>query len=339
MKNFTRNISALFTRFAADRGVHCLAGKYRVIDTDTLHLIIQFFAAFVFLFSPGVTKAQHSPRVVSEITATYADGNDQFGDPSILMQSDSVTVIGASFRKAVENRWMLVELSTFSKASNEADRPLIISREMYSVDCRDRGIEKISTYYNLETNSKSRPRWAGVMNPDYQDGFRFEEIKHKTPRDLLESEIKQLSRDLGEEKKDELRSLYMNPVEPENSNLAIDFACNQIQGMTAEQSARNVLVSGGLDSIQALLCTLQPKPHLPVGKVEWLVIFHEPKSLVYVNGLWKTKRSVSLDRITADINEKSTLTISRLTGSAKIEANGRILFEGSCHVHSERRKF
>jgi hypothetical protein len=268
--------------------------------------------------------------------SVFAQQGRQF---SLLMITDTTVVAGRLAGEPMENRWAVVETQTLNELGSSSNSRLrISSRSIASIDCSNKGYERIRRLFNLETDPDKPVRWAVAPSPaEYEKGFNPKEIRHTPVGEVVKREHAALVGRLNAEDAAKLPAPGTNWRAEEE--LAVDFACAIARNGMSEQAAAEMIENTlGLSDVKTLLCRLASPQHASGTDLELTVRFHDQASYVKVEDKWKRTRRVSTDQIFIKTGDQE-LTINRLTGSIRMRASDGFEMQGACDPVSSARKF
>lgn len=255
----------------------------------------------------------------------------------ILRSSETSTLLGRLRGEPLEGRWAFIELQSIVHF-RENDKMWLQSHSTASIDCRNKGFERIIRFFNLETDGDKPPKWAqGPESKKYEKGFPQKTFKHREVSQFVAAEFEEMSRNVSENERRGLSRPGSNWRSDEE--VAVDFACAVIKGgMSSKEAAILMNETLGLTGVKTLSCVVSGGSSGRTKEFELTVRFHEPTGYVKVQDEWKLVKTVNPDRIHAK-HKSSDLSISRLTGRAKITWEDGLEMNGSCEAVKAGRKF
>lgn len=244
------------------------------------------------------------------------------------------TVLAARIIDVRDGRWAVVESRKHVWNSNSGRRQLqVFSHDLSSVDCRNRGFERVKRAFNVETDPTKAPKWVVQEFDGYDQGVNPTKITHQPVANVLAREYQEIVSRSDEKSRVTLPSPGTGKVR-DDEEVLVDFACAVARGSTPSEAALLMNNTLGLAGVVPLVCTFSREG----DDLELIVRFHEETGYVKLGNEWRFSRIVSRERIVVK-DADSELSISRLTGRARLDMGEGAVVAGSCDQLRETRKF
>lgn len=258
---------------------------------------------------------------------------------SVLMISDTTIVAGRLMGDPIEKRWAVVQIQMVNMVrSSDKSVPRLTKEVVASIDCSNRGYERIGQMFNLESDPGMPPLWG--IDPDskkYENGINPRNIRHTPVEHFVKRDHEALVRQL--EAADVAKLGYPGEHWPEYEILAVEFACAVVRkGMSESTAAEMIENTLGLNDMKKLLCRFAVQQGTTTRDVDWIVRFHDTAGYLKIGDQWKLTRKVTADRILAKHGDRD-ISINRFTGRAIVRAANGSEVQGTCEAFDGERKF